>query len=260
MIDTHCHILPALDDGAKDVEFSVSMARVAVADGIEKILATPHMREGDYLNERPKVLEACGLLRQVLKERGIPLEVLPGSEVHLGPRLVERIGEGRILTYNDRGVHLLLECPYRNRPMRLPETVFELKVAGITPILAHPERIRYFQDEPGRYEELINQGSLGQLTTSSLVGTFGNTIKKLAEEWVERGLVHLLGSDAHDLEYRRPQIAAARDRWAALTDAGDARRATETWPAALCVGAPIEADPPTPPRRSRSWMSRFLGR
>ncbi|MDQ7086823.1 MAG: CpsB/CapC family capsule biosynthesis tyrosine phosphatase [Acidobacteriota bacterium] len=124
--------------------------------------------------------------------------------MHLGPRLPERIAEGRLLTYGDRRRHLLLECPYRTRPVRLEETIFELKVAGVTPVLAHPERIRYFQEDLSRYEEMVRLGSLGQMTSSSLLGVFGKPIQALSEKLVRRGLVHVLGSDAHDTEYRPP--------------------------------------------------------
>lgn len=259
VIDTHCHILPGLDDGAKDLAAALNMARTAVSDGVTAIHATPHMREGDYLNERPEVLAACDLLRQALLVNAIKLEVLPGSEVHLAPKLVDRAREGKILTYNDRGAHMLLECPYRNRPMRLSETVFELKVAGMTPVIAHPERIRFFQDEPEAYEQVIHQGALGQMTTSSLLGLFGSKVQKLSEDWVRRGLVHVLGSDAHDLEYRPPRLALARERWAALTDDAQAERATVAIPQAFIDGAVVDVDSPAPPSRSRSWVSRLLG-
>jgi len=260
MIDTHCHLLYGLDDGAPDPEQTLAMARVAVADGVAGIIATPHMREGDYLNERPDVLARTEDVRRLLADRNVPLEIWPGSEVHLGPRLAERVAEGRLLTFNDRGVHLLLECPYRNRPIRLEEAIFELRLAGITPVIAHPERILFFQEDPGRYEEVVRLGALGQMTSSSLLGTFGRSIQRLSEDWVARGLVHMLGSDAHDTEYRPPRLARARDRWAELTDAEQAALAVEGHPRALVEGRSIDPEPPRPPRRSRGLLSRILRR
>ncbi len=260
MIDTHCHLLYGLDDGAADPEQTLAMARVAAEDGVSGIIATPHMREGDYLNERPAVLERVAQVRELLASHGVPVEIWPGSEVHLGPRLAERVAEGRLLTFNDRGLHLLLECPYRTRPVRLRETIFELRLAGITPVIAHPERIRYFQDEPERYEEVIRMGALGQLTSSSLLGTFGSRLRRLSETWVERGLVHVLGSDAHDTEYRPPALTAARERWRELTDAEAADLASEVLPRALIDGHAIDPEPPRPPRRSRGLLGRLFGR
>ncbi|GAB4375592.1 MAG: tyrosine protein phosphatase [Acidobacteriota bacterium] len=260
MIDTHCHILYGLDDGAEDAAQTLAMARLAVEDGVRGIIATPHMREGDYLNERPAILERVEQVRSLFAAEGIDLPIWPGSEVHLGPRLPDRIAEGRLLTCNDRRVHLLLECPYRTRPIRLHETIFELRLAGITPVIAHPERIRFFQEDPARYEEVVRLGALGQMTSSSLVGTFGRTIARLSEEWVARGLVHLLGSDAHDTEYRPPTLSAARERWAGLAGTESADLAADVHPRALVDGRPIEPDPPAPPRRSRGFLARLLGR
>ncbi len=244
MIDTHCHILPGLDDGAADAKAALAMARVAVEDGVEAIIATPHMREGDYLNERNGILAALESFRDLLRREKIPLRVEAGSEVHLGPRLAARVDAGKLLSYGDRRVYLLLECPYRTRPVRLAETVFELKVAGITAVIAHPERTRFFQEDIDRFEEIVRLGALGQMTSSSLCGTFGKRIRALSETMVRRGLVHLLGSDAHDTEYRPPRLAAARARWAELAGEEAAEQASRTFPEALVAGTPIDVDPP----------------
>lgn len=265
MIDTHCHLLPGLDDGAPDDAVALAMARLAVADGVSGIAATPHMREGDYLNERSRVLEAVERFRALLAREGVPLEVHPGSEVHLSARLAERVGERRILAYGDRQpedgrpAYLLLECPYRTRPIRLDETVFELMLAGIVPVLAHPERIRWFQEEPARYEQLVGRGVLGQMTTSSLLGTFGKRVQALAESLVRRGLVHLLASDAHDTQYRPPQLAAGRRRWAELAGEESAAAATSGIPRAMLEGRPVELAPPRAEARPRGIWERLLG-
>ncbi len=260
MIDTHCHILPGLDDGAADEAVTLEMARVALSDGVQTIIATPHMREGDYLNERPRVLEAVDKVRALLARERLPLTIVPGSEVHLAPRLAERVEEGRLLTYADGKRYLLLECPYRTRPVRLEETIFDLTVRGVTPVIAHPERIKFFQDEIARYEEVVRLGALGQMTSSSLTGLFGKRIKALSETMVRRGLVHVLGSDAHDPEYRAPVLRAARERWAELDGEESARLATETWPQAILDGAPIDAAPPVEEEEPRGFFGRLFGR
>lgn len=260
MIDTHCHILPGLDDGAADEAAALEMARMAVEGGVRTIVATPHMREGDYLNEREGILAALDSFRALLAREGIELSIAPGSEVHLGPRLVERIAEGRLLTYGDAGRYLLLECPYRTRPVRLEETIFELQVAGVVPVIAHPERIRYFQEDPSRYDEVVRLGALGQMTTSSLLGVFGRPIQTLSEKMVRRGLVHVLGSDSHDTRYRPPRLRSARSRWVELAGEESAQRATEEFPRALIEGAPIDAEPPREEVKPRGWITRLLGR
>ena len=265
MIDTHCHLLPGLDDGAPDDAVALAMARAAVADGVTAIAATPHMREGDYLNERPKVLEAVARFRELLGREGVPLAVEPGSEVHLSARLAERLAERRILAYGDRlpadgrPAYVLLECPYRTRPIRLDETAFELMLAGFVPVLAHPERIRWFQEDPARYEALVARGVLGQMTTSSLLGTFGKKVQALAESFVRRGLVHVLASDSHDTEYRPPRLSEARRRWADLAGETSAEAATVGIPRALVEGRPVEVAPPRPEPKPRGLWERLRG-
>lgn len=262
MIDTHSHILPGVDDGAGDETAALEMARVAVADGVRGICATPHMREGDYFNEREAVLEGVERLRERFAEAGVELDVHAGSEVHLAPRLAERVADGKLLTYGDKGAYLLLECPYRNRPVGLEDAVFQLRLAGITPVIAHPERIRHFQEDLSRYDEIIRMGALGQMTSSSLLGVFGSAVQKLSERMVRRRLVHVLGSDAHDLEYRPPRLAEARSRWAELTDEDSARFATEEGPLALVEGRPIDPEPPLEEEeeRPRGLLARLFGR
>ncbi len=260
MIDTHCHILPGVDDGAADDRAALAMARVAAADGIRCIVVTPHMREGDFNNERGDVLARLERLRETVGDAGIDLELRPGAEVHLAPGLVEGIRSERLLTYNDRRRHLLLECPYRTRPVRLEEVIFELKVAGVTPVLAHPERIRYFQEDLSRYEEAVRLGALGQMTTSSLLGDFGGAIAALAERMVRRRLVHLLASDSHDDDYRPPRLAAARRRWAELAGEESADLATVTLPQALLDGDATAPPPPLDEERGPGFLGRILGR
>ncbi len=260
MIDTHCHLLPGIDDGPEEDSTSLAMARIAVEDGVTTVIVTPHMREGDYLNERSRILAVLDKFRAVLAKERVPLELRPGSEIHLAPKLAERIASGRLLAYNDRPAYVLLECPYRTRPMRLDETIFELKVAGITPVLAHPERIRFFQEDVTRYEEALRLGALGQMTSSSLTGTFGRSVQTFSEQLVRRRMVHVLGSDAHDTEYRPPKLAAARARWAELAGEESARLATETIPRALIDGTPWEPEPPLPPEKPRGLFQRILGR
>lgn len=258
MIDTHCHILPGLDDGAPDEETALAMVELALADGVETIIATPHMREGDYLNERKGVLEALESFRELLVRKKLPLRLEAGSEVHLAPHLSSRIANERLLTYGDHRAHLLLECPYRTRPVRLRETIFELMVAGITPVIAHPERIRHFQDDIDRYEEVVLQGALGQLTSSSLCGVFGKRIQALSESMIRRRLVHVLGSDAHDTTYRPPVLSEARKRWADIAGEESAELATSTWPRALIHGESFDAGPPVDDPKPRGFFSRLF--
>lgn len=260
MIDTHIHLLPGIDDGPPDMDVALHMARMLVEDGITAVSVTPHMREGAYMNEGPTVLKAVEQLRARLKKRKIPLQIYPGSEVHLTVRMPERIADGRLMTYADKKKHVLLECPHRNRPINLEKTIFDLNVAGVVTVLAHPERIRFFQDEPEQYEEMLRMGAIGQMTAGSLTGQFGKTIQKLSEEWVQRRMVHVLATDAHDPDYRVPIMSEARARWIELAGEESARRATESYPKALLTGRLIKLPPVLPPQKKTGFFGRLFGR
>ena len=260
MIDSHCHLLPAIDDGPPDETIALEMARVAIEDGVETVIVTPHSREGDFPHDRLKILAAVAEFREVLQQAGCPLKIEAGAEIHHTIDMVARIRNGELLTYADGRAYVLLECPYRSRPMNLDQTIFELKVAGITTVIAHPERTNYFIERPERYEEMIRMGALGSMTAASLVGTFGRKIRALSEDWVRRRLVHILASDAHDPSYRPPKLTEARRAWAALDDELHATRATIDYPQALLTGGPIDPDPPLTPEEPRGFFSRFFSR
>lgn len=262
MIDIHCHVLPGIDDGVKTMEECVEFCRMAREGGTRTIIATPHMKEGAYSNEREKVLERVAELNERLERESVELRILPGSEVYFDAGLVEGIREGRLATLADGRSYLLLELSFTQSPVKLEETLFELKVAGITTVLAHPERIRYFQEDLERLDRAVRMGALSQVTSSSLTGRFGGKVKGISEEMVRRGLVHLVASDAHDLKYRPPRIGSAAKRLAELAGEQAASNAVEGFPQRIVEGLSIE--PPEPARdgggSSRSALSRLWGR
>lgn len=261
MIDLHTHILPGVDDGVRSEEEAVAFARIAVDDGIRTLVATPHCREGAYVNERPAVLAGVARLRARLEEEGIDLDLLPGAEVHIAPDLVTKIKDGRAPTLADNGKTLLLELSMTQYPVALESLVFDLQLAGVVVLFAHPERIRYFQEDVGRYEAMVRQGAYGQITTGSLLGQFGQETRAFSEDLVRRRLVHVLSSDAHNVRGRPPVLAGAVRAVQALTDEAYARNLVETWPRALLDGArPDVPEPRAPEPERRSFFRRLFRR
>lgn len=261
MIDLHTHILPAVDDGVRSMDEALEFARVAFDDGIRTVVATPHCREGFYLNPRDEVLRGVAALREALRGAAIDLEVLPGAEVHICPQIPERVRDGRAPTLADNGRTILLELSLTQYPVELPKLVFELKLAGLHVLFAHPERVRYFQDDVSRYAEVVRLGSYGQLTCGSILGTFGDTAREFSEELLRKGLVQVLASDAHNVRGRPPRMRQAAQACAALVGEEFACAMTTSIPRALLEGR----DPQVPateharaPRRS-SWLARLFG-
>ncbi|GIP35128.1 tyrosine-protein phosphatase [Paenibacillus sp. J2TS4] len=201
MIDIHCHILPGLDDGSPSIEQSLQMARMAVQDGISTIVATPHHANGKYDNEAHKIHTSAASLSAVLKKNNIPLQILSGQELRVTSELISNLEAGAVLTLNESR-YLLIEFPSHGIPSYTKEIIHELQVAQITPVIAHPERNKEMAETPAKLYELIELGALCQLTSHSITGLFGPTIRKHSLEMCRRNWIHFVASDAHNATNR----------------------------------------------------------
>src|SRR5262245_17281433 len=167
MIDCHSHVLPGIDDGTKEIDEAVAFCRLAAERGTEVLIATPHHKTGSYANPRPRVLERVEDLQKRVDAAGIKLRIAPGCEIFVDTGLAERVRSGELLTYGDAGRYILLEFSFQQYPVNPEDLIFKLRLASITPVIAHPERIRYFQEGMDRLEALVRLGALAQITTSS---------------------------------------------------------------------------------------------
>ena len=209
MIDLHSHILPGVDDGPSSLKTALEMARAAVDGGVKVMVATPHTLNGTYHTQRDRILEGCRVLGNAIKEEGIPLSILPGCEAHLCSELLREIQAGRILTIADKGRHILLELPHPFLPQGVIAFINRLYVMGLTPIIAHGERLPIIQRNPSLMEDMVNAGALCQVTAQSLEGSLGRRAMKCCRDLGQRGLIHVVASDAHDLVNRRPGLSTA---------------------------------------------------
>ncbi|WP_414838628.1 tyrosine-protein phosphatase [Carnobacterium sp. TMP28] len=202
MIDLHCHILPGIDDGAKTLEDSIAMARLAVAEGITHVLATPHYKNGRWTNEKEAIVQAVKLVQKELDDRGIPLTLFAGQEVRIVGELMQDIAEGRIQFIDEDNQYLMIEFPTATVPAYTDSLFFNLQKTGVTPIIVHPERNHALLKDPDILLNLIQKGALAQVTAGSYVGTFGKKIQQFSKELIAANLVHLIASDAHNVATR----------------------------------------------------------
>ncbi len=209
MIDIHAHILPDIDDGPDTIEEAIEICKVAANDGIKTIVATPHSRDGVYEAESDKILKTVEELNLKLKENEIGVEILPGAEVHIHEGLVESIKEGKVLTINNGGKFILFELPFGFIPPGTDKFIFNLKVNGIVPILAHVERISAFQKSPELLEQLVNIGALVQINAHGLTKRANSRERKCAEWLLKNRLAHFIASDTHSLKGRPPILSEA---------------------------------------------------
>jgi protein-tyrosine phosphatase len=257
MIDIHTHILPGIDDGVRSEEEAVEFARMALADGVRRIVATPHCKNDYWPNDRAVVLEEVEKLRVSLRRERVLLEVEPGAEVHLCPDLVERVADGRAPTLADNGKTILLELSLSQYPVDLENLIFQLKLAGIEPLFAHPERIRYFQDDSARFESAVRLGAYGQITTGSILGAFGRDVQEYSEELLCKGLVQVLATDSHDLSSRPPVMSEALHAMSLLIGEERATGMCNEGPLAMIEGREPRLPEVSGQKRARSSL---LGR
>ena len=249
MIDLHSHILPGVDDGARTIEESIQIARAAVADGIEGIAATPHVRD-DYPTDPATMERRVEDVREALAAAGVPLHVYTGGEIafdrlaDLGPDDRRRFGLGGNPGY------LLVEFPYYGWPLGLADDLFRVQVAGCTPVLAHPERNAEVQAAPERLEAIVEAGTLVQVTAASLDGRLGRTAREAGLQLIELRCAHLIASDAHHPGIRAVGMAAAAG---AVGDEALARWLTDGVPRAVVEGTEL---PERPEARRRGWFRR----
>jgi protein-tyrosine phosphatase len=231
VIDLHAHILPGLDHGPRDWDESLAMCRIAVADGIATLAATPHVSEV-FPNTRERIESGVAELRERLARAAIALEIVIGGDYHVRPDLAP----ANVLTLGGNGRYFLLEFPYQVLPLRADAFVATLIGRGLTPIFTHPERTVSLQHDWRRLEPIVKAGALVQVTADSLLGNFGKPAAAAAERFLKKGWVHLLASDAHWQNERVPQLAAGRDAAARIVGAARAVALVEANPRAVLEG------------------------
>jgi protein-tyrosine phosphatase len=211
IIDMHCHIIPNIDDGASNINTSIEMCRIAEQEGIHGIIATPHYIHGVIDNGRDIVYSKVMELNNILRERNINVDIYPGCEVFICPELPELVLEDKVCTLNN-SQYVLIELPLESIPEYTTDVIYQLKLAGYTPIIAHPERNAIINNHPDTLFKLIRIGALSQLNATSLVGLFGKDIMRVSTMLLKNKMVHLLASDAHTVGGRSPRLSVAIDK------------------------------------------------
>lgn len=259
MIDLHCHILPGIDDGSPDLETSLAMARIAVADGITTLACTPHIYPGLYENTGDGIRRGVAQLQAALDEAGIALRLTCGADAHLAPDLPAKLRSGDAPSLGDTR-YFLLEPPHHVAPPRFAEFVFNLIAAGYVPLITHPERLTWIEDHYATFCALVTQGAWMQVTSGSLTGRFGDEAKYWGERMLDEGRVHILATDSHGIKRRPPLLAegcAAAERW---VGAEQARHLVYTRPAGILENLAPSLMPALPQRAAGGRKQQGLWR
>ena len=211
MIDIHFHCLPGIDDGPRNWEEAVALCRAAEADGVDTIVATPHVLRDGWLNEDQRTRDQ--LILELNTRLGGHPAILPGCEYFYSADAVDlwQLGLDGPLTGLNRSSFLLIEFPATQIPTTAEAVFHELSVLGVTPVIAHPERNLAFAEEPARLARFVDLGATAQVTAGSLLGDFGKKAQATCDEFFNRGLVHFVASDAHSVQRRPPRMSPARE-------------------------------------------------
>jgi protein-tyrosine phosphatase len=239
MVDIHHHLLFGLDDGSKDIETSVAMAKIAADDGITHIVCTPHANSNFDFDPQVNAAKIAEL-RARLAAENIPLTLGTGCDFHVSFDNVQRARvEPSRFSINGLN-YLLVEVPDYGIPPGLTETFYELQLAGLTPILTHPERNPTLQSDPSRLKDWLRGGVLIQVTADSLTGHKGKPAQRMALDLLEKHWVHFLATDAHNTTSRPPRMRDAHDLVASRFSTTYAHSLCVIHPLAVFLGKPFE--------------------
>jgi protein-tyrosine phosphatase len=211
MIDIHCHVLPGLDDGSKDLETSVAMCKMAAEDGIEAIVCTPHSNDEydfdpDVIREKIQELNA--------QTGGVP-RLYQGCDFHLSYENIQgALADRRRYTIN-QGMYLLVEFGDFAVPPNMADVFFDLQSRGVVPIITHPERNAWLMSRRTDLVKWLDAGALLQVTAGSLLGRFGKSAGRFCSWLLDRQMVHFVATDSHNVTSRPPLLSAAYKQVAA---------------------------------------------
>ena len=201
-VEFHSHLIFGVDDGCETIEQSLEILEGFANLGMRKVITTPHIMSDYYKNSKENLFPLRDELRNRLKEKNIDLELDCAAEYLIDDGFEKKIASGELLTFGPNGKHILVELPFMDEPRNLASALFELQIAGYTPILAHPERYLYYNADRNRFHALKDQGILFQMNMLSCIGYYSKPVQEAASYLVNNNLVDLIGSDTHNKRHQ----------------------------------------------------------
>lgn len=223
-VDIHSHIIPGIDDGAKDAAAALKMLKLASLDGSRYIVATPHFTPAGFPDNGGATIDFSGIMNvsdivnektseliELAAKNNIDINIYPGTEVLIHMDIPSLLDGNKICTINGSR-YLLVEFSMSNIPLYASEILYQIQLKGLIPIISHPERYSEVVKNCGILEDFVGRGILVQVNAGSLTGRFGRKIQKAAMKLIKLGMVHFVASDAHNCDSRTPELGKAARR------------------------------------------------
>lgn len=204
-IDIHTHILPGVDDGAKDMPEAMDLAQMAYDNGTRTLFLTPHYRAGYKENSPAWLRESFSMFRQMLEQTLPDMQLVLGSEAQYESQLPELLEEGTVLPLGESRC-VLLEFPYNALRSSIFDGVMAMSYSGFVPVIAHVERYAAFRKDESLLDAALNMGALIQLNAQSVMGGCGWSVKQYCHRLLKEEKAHFIASDAHDVKHRPPLL------------------------------------------------------
>lgn len=197
MTDIHCHLIYDVDDGSRNLEESLELLEELNNAGFDKVIITPHFISGtEYDSDNEIKLSKLKKIKQEIKKRHLDMQVFLGNEIFINKNIPTLIDEGKISSLAGTK-YLLIELPFHNKILGLEDLLYELTCQGYVPIIAHPERYDYFQENYKLVDAFKEEGILFQCNYASVLGYYGKKTEKLVKYLFKRHYVDYLGTDLH---------------------------------------------------------------
>lgn len=212
MIDIHSHILPQIDDGAESMQDSLEILRAAEQSGVQTIVATPHFNQMyHWLNyASDELLSLFNKLRERADKYGLSIDIQLGMEIRAFDGMIELLRHKNLLPYADTN-YVLVEFDNWESEHWCTKVLNTLSASGYSPIIAHPERYEFVWEKPWMVYDWLESGCSIQITKASMLGRFGREAKQTADDFLERGWVSFVASDAHGVNHRTAEMKSAYD-------------------------------------------------
>lgn len=243
MIDLHTHILPNIDDGSRSIEETFNLINEAKNAGFDAIVSTSHYIEGYYETNTPEREVWVNAIYENLKAKDIDVNLYLGNEVYISENIIKLLEEGKASTINDTS-YVLFEMPFNQEPMILYDVIYEMMQYKLVPILAHPERYSFVWQDPDLIYDLVQKGVLMQANYGSVIGQYGEKAQRIVKKFLEKNMIHFLGSDVHRQNTIYPKIPQILSELGAIISQEKIKELTTINPRLVLQNKKIEIDEP----------------